>query len=130
MRLVKAACVSAALLAGIGCARAADDMRTLTLPHPLEPGETLLVEVETGAIERGEEIDVTTASGQALGVISPFGPRAGQDVKTYTIPIPPNAIRDGRISVRLTITRYGAAPRPPTAQEVRSVRLIVGKSGP
>jgi hypothetical protein len=44
-------------------------------------------------------------------------------------PIPPDAVRDGRIAVRLTITQYGAPPRPPTAEEVRGVRLIVGWSG-
>jgi hypothetical protein len=129
MRLLKAVCVTMALLARIGHASSADDVRTLTLPHSLAAGETVLIEVQVGAIVRGAEIDVTTASGQQLGVISPFGPRAGQGVKTYTIPIPPDAIRDGRIAVRLAITQYGASPRPPTVKEVLDVRLIVYASG-
>jgi hypothetical protein len=89
------------------------------------PAASARIEVQVGAIARGREIDVTTASGQELGVISPFGVRVGQDGGTFTLPVPADAIRDGRIAVRLTITQYGAPPRPPTAQEVRSVKLII-----
>jgi len=67
---------------------------------------------------------LTTASGQELGVISPFGVRIGQDAGTYTLPVPADAIRDGRIAVRLTITQDGAPPRRPTAKEVRSVKSL------
>jgi hypothetical protein len=101
----------------------ADDM-TLTLPHPLAAGEIAWLEVQVGPIGRGQEIDVTTAAGQALGTISPFGVRAGQDAGTYPLPVPADAIRNGRLSVRLTITQFGAPPRAPTPQEVRSVKLI------
>jgi hypothetical protein len=34
-------------------------------------------------------------------------------------------IRDDRVALRLTITGYGAPPRAPTADEVRSVKLNV-----
>jgi hypothetical protein len=80
--------------------------------------------VQVGAIRRGQEIDVTIASGQELGVISPFGVRSGQDAGTYTLPVPADAIPNGRLSVRLTITQFGAPPHTPTAEEVRSVKLI------
>jgi hypothetical protein len=124
MRRASAAFALLALLVQNGNAVSADDM-TLALPHPLRAGETAWIEVQTGALDRGQEIDVTTASGQELGVISPFGLRVGQDAGTYTLPVPADAIRDSRISVRLTITRFGAPPRAPTAQEVRSVKLTV-----
>jgi hypothetical protein len=71
-------------------------------------------------------INVTTPSGQPLGTISPFGVRRGQDAGTYTLPVPPDAIRDARVSARLTISQPGAPPRAPTAQEVRGVKLNVG----
>jgi hypothetical protein len=113
-----------ALLLLTGHAASADDL-TLVLPHPLHAGETAWIEVQVGPIGRGREIDVTTGSGQELGAISPFGVRAGQDAGTYTLPVPADAIRDGRVSVRLAITKAGGAPRTPDAQEVRGVKLIV-----
>jgi hypothetical protein len=82
------------------------------------------IDVQVGPLGGGREISVTTASGQQLGVISPFGVRTGQDAGTYTLPVPRDAIRDGRISIRLTITQFGAS-RAPTAQEVRGVKLNV-----
>jgi hypothetical protein len=100
----------------------------LALPHPLGAGETAFIEVQVGPIGRGREIGVTTASGQQLGVISPFGVRAGQDAGTYTLPVPNDAIRDGRIAIRLSISQPGAA-RAPTTQEVRGVKLKLG-AGP
>ena len=97
---------------------------TLALPHPLAAGETAGIEVQLGAIARGRVVTVTTASGAPLGTISPFGTRPGEDAGTYTLPVPADAIRDGRVAINLTITQAGGPPRPPTAQEVRGVRLI------
>jgi hypothetical protein len=114
-----------ALLAQTGMAAPAGDM-TLVLPHPLRPGEAAWLEIEVGPIQRGQEIDVTTASGEELGVISPFGVRTGQSAGTYTLPVPSSAIHDGRVTVRLTISQAAGSPRAPTAQEVRSVKLTVG----
>jgi hypothetical protein len=102
----------------------AHDM-TLTLPHPLAAGEIAWLEVQVGPIGRGQEIEVTTAAGQKLGTISPFSVRGGPDAGTYTLPVPGDAIRNGRLSVRLTISRSDAPPRAPTAREVPSVKLIV-----
>jgi hypothetical protein len=104
---------------------AARDM-TLLLPHPLAADETAFIVVEIGAIGRGQEVEVTTAAGQPLGVVSPFGVRAGQHAGTYPLPVPRDAVRDGRLSLRLTISQFGAPPRAPTAGEVRSVKLSLG----
>ncbi len=100
---------------------------TLTLPHALRSGETAWLEVEVGAIERGEEIDIVTTSGRSLGVISPFGIRPGEQAGTYTVPVPADAIADGRVSLRLSVDQYGHAQRAPTAAEVRSVRVKVSR---
>lgn len=96
---------------------------TLALPRPLRSGETAWIEVQVGLIGRGQEIVVTTASGRQLGTISPFGLRAGQEAGGFTLPLPPDAIGDGRVAIRLSISQYGAPPRAPTPQEVRGVRL-------
>jgi hypothetical protein len=119
------ACLWFALLAQATHA-AAESSITLTLPHALRSGETAWVQVQVGVISPGQEIDVITTSGQELGVISPYGVHMGQASGTYTLPVPSDAISHGRLSLRLTITQAGNAPRTPTTQEVPSVRLIVG----
>jgi hypothetical protein len=98
----------------------------LELPRPLAAGETAFIEVQVGPIGRGRTIEVTTAAGQPLGVVSPFGVRTGQDAGTYPLPVPKDAIRDGRLSIRLTISQPSGASRAPTADEVRGVKLGVG----
>lgn len=99
---------------------------TLTLTHPLRTGESAFLEVRLGPIRRGQQIYVTTAAGERLGVISPFGVRPGQDAGTYTLPLPPLAIHGDRVCVALAISQLdGGRPRVPTAQEVRGVKLVV-----
>lgn len=135
-RAATAALAFVALLAAAGWAQNAPAQGvgatarelTLVLPNPLRDGETAGIEVHLGPIARGRVVTVTTASGQPLGTLSPFGTRVGEDAGTYTLPVPPDAIRDGRVAIRLAITQAGGPPRPPTAQEVPSVRLIT--SGP
>jgi hypothetical protein len=115
-------------LASSASALAQDAARntTLELPRALAANETAFIEVQVGPIGRGRTIEVTTASGQPLGVVSPFGVRTGQDAGTYPLPVPKDAIRDGRLSIRLTISRPDGPPRAPTTDEVRGVRLGVG----
>jgi len=101
---------------------------SLALPHPLGAGETAWIEVELGAISKGRVVTVTTATGQPLGTVAPFGAHPAQSggSYTYTLPVPAAAIRDGRVDVRLTISQPGGPPRAPTAQEVRGVKVGVG----
>jgi hypothetical protein len=100
---------------------------TLALPHPLAAGESAWIEVQLGTISKGRVVTVTTATGQLLGTISPFGARPGQGGGTYTLPVPADAIRDGRVAIRVTISDLGGgSPRAPTAQEVRSIKPGVG----
>jgi hypothetical protein len=129
---MRPAAVAFALLAHLalnGNAALAQDAAqsmTLELPRPLAANETAFIEVRVGPIGRGRTIEVTTASGQPLGVVSPFGVRTGQDAGTYPLPVPKDAIRDGRLSIRLSISQPGGAPRAPTTEEVRGVKLGVG----
>jgi hypothetical protein len=99
------------------------DELTLVLPHPLRANETAVIAVRLGVIGPGQEINVAFMSGATLGVISPYGIHYGQPAGTYTLPVPANAIRIDRISIRLTISGAGSAPRAPTAEEVLGVTL-------
>ena len=107
------------------CGRAAAQDMTLTLPQPFDDGDSAYIEVQVGAIGPGQEIEVKTADGRTLGVISPHGIRAGRAAGTYTLPLPADAICRDRVGIKLMITRSDAAPRTPSADEVRGVRVVV-----
>jgi hypothetical protein len=126
MRLAAAALALLALAAPQRAAQAqrADGEIVLTLPRAIGAGETAFLEIEVGAIGRAQ-IEVTTDTGQPLGTVAPFGPRAGQDAGGFTLPVPASAIRDGRVTLRLTV-RHGGTRRPPTAEEVRGAKLSIG----
>jgi hypothetical protein len=98
---------------------------TLALPHALRAGETAWLEVKVGVIERGEEIEIQTTAGQPLGTISPFGVRSGQPAGTYTVPVPPGAIANDHLSLRLLIDQSSHAQRGPTVKEVSRVRVKI-----
>jgi hypothetical protein len=114
-----------ALNGNAALAQDAAQSMTLQLPHPLAANETAFIEVQLGPVGRGRAIEITTAAGQPLGTVSPFGVRTGQDAGTYPVPVPKDAIREGRLSIRLTISQPGGSARAPTADEVRSVKLGV-----
>lgn len=107
------------------CGRAAAQDMTLTLPQPFDAGDSAYIEVQVGVIGPGHEIEVKTADGRTLGVISPHGIRAGRAAGVYTLPLPADTICKGRVGITLMITRSDAAPRVPDADEVRGVRVVV-----
>ena len=98
---------------------------TLALPHALASGDSVWLEIQLGPIGR-REISVTTLSGEPLGKISPFGIRAGQGAGTYALPVPSDAIKEDRLSIRLSISQPGGS-RAPTAQEVQGVALRIAR---
>ena len=131
MRGTAAALALLTLLAPHGTAAEAQRAEreiVLTLPRPIGAGETAFIEMQVGAVRSGQTIEIATAAGRSLGVISPFGARVGQDAGTYTVPVPADAIRDGRIAIRLTI-RQGDATRAPTTEEVRGMKLSIVGTG-
>lgn len=97
---------------------------TLVLPHALRKGETAWLLVKVGAIGR-DQIQLMTQDGRPLGTISPFGIRSGRPGGTYTVPVPAEALSDGRLRLRLSVMQSGRAPRAPTAKEVKSLRLLI-----
>jgi hypothetical protein len=98
--------------------------RTLTLPHPLKPGANAYLEVQVGPLAPGQRVRVTTQSGEPIGTIAPFGPAARGHAGAYSLPVPPNAITDGTLSLRVTVTRPSAPDRAPTETEVKGLRLL------
>lgn len=95
------------------------------LPRALQAGEMAFVEVQLGLLGRGKEIEVTTASGRELGVISPFGVPTGQEAGTYTLPVPSDAFVNGHVTIRLSLNQVGHTQRAPTTNEVKSVRAKI-----
>ena len=102
---------------------------TLALPHPLRAGETAWLEVKVGVLERGAEVEIATASGQSLGVISPFAIRSGRQAGTYTVPVPADTIREGRLSLVVSLNQNGHPKRAPSAKELKRIRLKVMPAG-
>jgi hypothetical protein len=115
-----AALIFFAFLAQSGAGR----LETLVLPHALRPGETAWLEVTVGAIPHDAEIEIAATSGRLLGVISPYAVRSGNEAGTYPVPLPPEAISNDRVSVRLSFHHSGLS-RAPTQQEVKSIRLKI-----
>jgi hypothetical protein len=97
---------------------------TLVLPHALRKGETAWLLVNVGAIGR-DQVQLTTQDGRPLGTISQFGIRSGKPAGTYTVPVPAEALSNGRLALRLSVMQSGRAPRAPTTKEVKSLHLLI-----
>jgi hypothetical protein len=97
----------------------------LVLPRDLTANETVWLELKLGVLPRGVEVEVETADGKLLGVISPHGIRSGHEAGTYTLPVPLEAISDKRVSVRLILKQLDRSKRAPTIKEVKDVRLKI-----
>lgn len=117
-----------AILALPACASAVGGEVVLTLPRPLKPGEAATLVVEVGVLKRGHEVVVTTPSGKLIGTISPYGIPPGQAAGSYALPVPAEAVKDGKLSLRLSLTGTGGPPRAPTDQEVKSLRVSITPS--
>jgi hypothetical protein len=120
-------CRSAALLALVASlAQAADGAgmeQTLTLPQPLKAGASAWLEVQVGPLTSGQRVRITTSTGKLIGTIAPFGPAQRARSGVYSLPVPPDTIQEGALSVRLTVTQSNIPPRAPTPMEVQSLRL-------
>lgn len=100
----------------------------LVLPRSLNENEGVAVQLKLGVIERGAVIQVETISGKAIGTISPYGIRSGNEAGTYTMSVPIEEISNNRVSLRITLNN-GRGKRAPTTQELRSVKLSITTKG-
>lgn len=114
-----------ALMAPFVAVEAAPGEVTLKLPRPLKDGESVVLVVTVGVIQRGQQIRVTTTSDRKIGVISPYGIPPGQEGGSYVLPVPTDALRNNKLSLRLRITDGKGPPRAPTVNEVKSLRLRI-----
>jgi hypothetical protein len=103
--------------------------RTLTLPRPLKDGAHAWLEVQVGPLAPGQRVRVTTLSGELLGAISPFGPTERRHSGLYSLPVPADAIRNGALSVRVTITDANKPARTPTDAEVQKPEIADSRRG-
>src|SRR6202035_5276727 len=76
---------------------------TLKLPHRVPQGGSVWLEVAVGVVERGAEVEVATAAGRTIGVISPYAIQPGHEAGTYTVPLPPDAISHDHISLLISL---------------------------
>jgi len=97
----------------------------LVLPRSLNKDEGVAVQLKVGVIERGAVIQVKTISGKAVGTISPYGIRTGNEAGTYTLHVPTEEISNNRVSLRITLNDPSRGKRAPTTQELRSVKLSI-----
>jgi len=62
--------------------------------------------------------------GKLLGTIAPFAIPPGNKTGTYTIPLPEEAVRRGRVAVRLAVEVMENVTRAPTRSEVEDVQPV------
>ena len=96
----------------------------LTLPRAPAAQEAVWLSVRVGVLERGVRILVLSDDGTLLGAISPFAISPGKEAGTYTIPLPENAVSQGRVAVRLVVEDREHVTRPATGGEVEDVGLV------
>ncbi len=104
-----------------------DGSVVLRLPRPPRAdaaGRAWVLEIGLGVLGAGAQVEVNAASGEPLGTISPHGPRAGRAVGSYSLPVPADAVRGGRLALRITVLDAAGRARAPAAGEVISVRLL------
>jgi hypothetical protein len=118
--------LAAGQVARPGAARAV----TLKVPSGVPQGGSAWLEVALGLVERGAEVEVTTAAGRTIGVISPYAIQPGHEAGTYTVPLPPDAISHDHISLLIWLRRDGKPPRAPKMSEVKSVRISITPAEP
>lgn len=96
----------------------------LALPRELKDDEGVSLELKLGVLGRGSEIVVETMSGKHVGVVSPYGIRAGEEAGTYTVPLPPEAIEGNHVLLRL-ILQQGREKRTPTNKQIKNLHLQI-----
>ncbi len=106
---------------------AAAELMSLTLEVPRLPAanEVVWARIEVGALPPGARLVVRTTDGGIAGTVAPFGP-VGREGGVYTIPLPQEAIADGKVTLILGVLEdLASEARPPLEGEVGSVELIL-----
>ena len=98
---------------------------TLTVARAPAPGEAIRVRVSAGVLPHGARIIVRTADGKIAGAVAPYGIPPGSKAGVYTIPIPAQEVKDGKLSLSFELKdRYGSV-RAPTRDEVEGAEVVL-----
>src|SRR5215212_8665910 len=103
--------------AASGASSAALKTMTLTLPRAAAADEAVHVRVTAGPLARGARIVVRLSGGEIAGSATRYGGRTDQKAGVFIIPLPPGAIRDGKIALTVEVEEKGKR-RAPKAGEV------------
>jgi hypothetical protein len=130
---VATAAAAGVLLSGAAAATSAGPTNRVvevTVPRGIAANETADLEVQTGVLTRGAQVDVRTPSGRLIGTISPFAIRPGQPAGTYSFPLTRDEIRDGHVTVCLSVRLAGQPARAPTPAEIGQVTIALTRTVP
>ena len=127
MKLILVILLSALAAAGQTNHDSAGRNVSLRLPKSTVRDDRIWLELKVGVLTRGTEIEIRTADGRLLGVISPYGAkfRDAAAVSTYAVPVPRDVVDKGQLAFRLIVTGPHRSQRTPTKRDIRSVRLKV-----
>lgn len=106
-------------------AGAAASTLTLVLPRPPAPDEAVHLILKVGRLPRDARVVVRTDTGEIVGTIRPFGPSAREQGGTHVMAIPPEAVKDGKVSLVLQVEEKETGARVPTKEEVQSVTVAL-----
>lgn len=98
---------------------------TLTLPRAPAPGEAIRARVNAGVLPRGARLIVRTAAGKIVGAVAPYGIASGSKAGTYTIPVPMDALADGKVALSFELKDKDGKIRPPTRDELEGAELVL-----
>jgi hypothetical protein len=118
---------------GLSWASGKNQAYNLPLPRTTGAPEELVARVSVGPLKKDLRIIVRIHNGEIAGTIAPYGTQARQGSAVYTIPIPANAAQGDDVLLLVEVEQKGAETRPPTTQEVQSIKLAyipVTKSEP
>lgn len=101
--------------------------RNINVPVPksIAEADNVVLEVKIGTLPKGAEIEINTADGRFLGVISPFGssPQETDAVATYVIPLPRDLTGEKRLNLLFKFSGAVYSRRAPTSRDIRSVKI-------
>ncbi len=96
---------------------------TLTPLRRPAPGDRIMLVVTLGPIGR-QQVEILDGEGRLLGSLSPFGPTAAASGGTYFVPVQPDRLRDGTLTIAFALVA-GGVRRAPQPGDIPAVDLLV-----
>jgi hypothetical protein len=99
------------------------DTVELILPRAAAADEAVWLKLRVGRLSEKSEIVVTTETGDFVGTASSSSAFAARDPGVYLLPLPRNAIVEGRVRVRFAVDQPGLGRRDVVSGEILGVEL-------